>query len=44
MTLGLSAMIASAFASLELSHPLIRPEAAADMSDLRAFFLMQVSF
>jgi hemolysin activation/secretion protein len=44
MTLGLSTMIASAFASLELSHPLMRPEAAADSNDLRAFFLMQVTF
>lgn len=44
MSLGLSTLIASAFASLELSHPLIRPEAATDSSDLRAFFLMQVSF
>ena len=44
MTLGLSTMIASAFASLELSHPLMRSEAAADSNDLRAFFLMQVSF
>ena len=44
MTLGLSTLIASAFASLELSHPLMRPEAAVDSNDLRAFFLMQVTF